>query len=605
MKFNNCFLERVLPFETRRRRLYDLSLRQSRVILNEGLNSFLINLYKYAECTLTDKINYKKKFQKIEPSAEDLERMRNDCKSFKNKPKISIILPVWNTNEKWLKQAIDSVINQVYDNWELCIVDDGSNKVYIKEILNTYSENDNRIKVKILGKNLGISGASNEALSMVTGEFTGFLDHDDLLVSSALYEVVKLLEKNPEVVDFVYSDELFMDENNRPKGAFYRPDFSLDYLLSHCYIVHFVVIRSSIIHKIKGFRNEFSVSQDYDLFLRVISETRRIRHIPKILYKWRQAKSSAGHLFESRVMDLGKKAIQDFLERENIEAEVFDGLNFNFFRVRRKIIDYPKITIIIPTKDRVDLLRQCIESIENKTIYKNYEVIVVDNRSKEIETAEYLSELQVKYDNYKVIKFDESFNYSRLNNFAAKYAKGDHLLFLNNDVEVISPGWLEALLEHSQRDEVGCVGAKLIYPDRRIQHVGVVIGFCGSAEHIYKFGNSNDIGYMGQFISIRNYSAVTAACMMIRKKVFEELNGFDKNLKVGFGDSDFCLRALEKGYLNVFTPYAELYHYESATRGKTFKGDSHPDDSLYFINRWREIINEGDPYYNPNLPKKF
>lgn len=598
-RFHKGIVERILPQGSRRRRWYDTGLKAGRILVNDGWDGFRISLQLYSNRKIYN--NYNKLSSTLELTKGETDIIRKRCESFKYRPKISIITPVWNADERWLKSAIDSVLDQIYDNWELCIVDAASEKPRVKEILNAYCKNDSRIKVRFLSENLGISGASNEAISLATGEFIGFLDHDDQLVPSALYEVVKLLNENSEA-DFIYSDEVLIDEGNKPQYVIYRPDFSLDYMLSHCYIVHFVAIKSGIIRKIKGFRKEFSISQDYDMFLRVLSETRKIYHIPKILYKWRQHESSAGHELNPKVGELSKKAIHDFLDREGIEGDVIDGRSFNFFRVKRKIIGYPKVTIIIPTKDQIDLLRRCIESIESKTSYRNYEIIIVDNKSQKSETLEYLKNLQTKYDNYKVIKFDDEFNYSRINNFAVNYATGDHLLFLNNDTECISSKWLEALLEHSQRKEVGCVGAKLIYPDRRIQHAGVVIGLIGLADHIYKFSSWNDIGYLGQLISIRNYSAVTAACMMVKKRIFEELKGFDENIKVGFGDIDFCLKAVEKGYLNVFTPYAELYHYESATRGKTPARDPHPKDSLYFSRKWRGIIQKGDKYYNPNLP---
>lgn len=602
MRFHSAFIERALPHATRRRSMYNRCLIKSRILVNDGPKLLKKQFYKITSNKNIDKDDSEEHLSKFDPSQDELSIMREECKSFKYRPKISIIIPVWNTEEKWLDSAINSVLSQAYENWELCIVDDASTMHDIKGILETYSKKDERIKVKFLDKNLGISGASNEAMSFATGEFIGFLDHDDKLISSALYQIVKHLNDNLST-DFIYSDEVIMAEDGKPIYALFRPDFSLDFLLSHCYIVHFVVIRSEIIKKINGFRKEFDVSQDYDLFLRVLSETRNVYHIPNILYKWRQHCSSTGHTLQQKVMDLSMKAIKDFLDRECVVGEVHGGEHFNFFRTKRKIIGCPKVTIIIPTKDKVDLLRKCIESIENNTSYKNYEVIIIDNQSHENETKIYLDDLPKKYDNYSVIKFEEKFNYSKMNNFAVRYSKGIHLLFLNNDVEVKSSEWIEALLEHSQRQEVACVGAKLLYPDNKIQHVGVAVGFFGCAEHIYKFADSNDIGYMGQFISIRNCSAVTAACMMVKRDVFDELNGFDENMKVGFGDTDFCMRAVEKGYLNVFTPYAELYHYESATRGKSVI-DPHPEDSIYFKSRWHEFILKGDPYYNPNLPKR-
>ena len=578
---------------TGRRGIYELVVRSSHIIAEDGMQSFAERSQIYMRRKLSQKKNPPK-----ELSGKELEDMRIQCASFEYRPKISIITPVLNTREEWLRSSIESVLHQIYDNWELCIADDGSDQPHIRETLNCYQQKDARIKVKYLNENQGVSGASNEALAMASGEFIGFLDHDDQLLSNALYEVVLMLNRNASA-DFIYSDEILISKRGKPVFAYFRPDFSLDYMLSHCYIVHFVVIRASILKKIGGFRAEFKVSQDYDLFLRVLSQTRNVLHIPKILYKWRQYESSTGHLLKERVMESSRRALQDFADREGIKGVVWGTKNFNFFRLKRDILDRPKISIIIPTKDRIDLLRRCIESIQNRSSYDNYEIIIVDNMSQEEETAAYLDGLGKSY---RIIKFNEKFNYSKLNNYAAEFARGEHLLFLNNDIEVLNSDWLEAMLEQSQRDEIGCVGAKLLYPDRKIQHVGVVVGWGGRAEHIYKWLHSNDIGYMGHFVSIRNYSAVTAACMMLRKSIFNEVGGFDERFEIGFGDVDLCLRVRELGYENLFTPYAELLHYESATRGRSFSFDPHPNDTKRFIERWQEYIKGGDPYYNPNLP---
>jgi len=581
---------------TGRRGIYELVVRSSHIIAEDGMQSFAERSQIYMRRKLSQKKNPPK-----ELSGKELEDMRIQCASFEYRPKISIITPVLNTREEWLRSSIESVLHQIYDNWELCIADDGSDQPHIRETLNCYQQKDARIKVKYLNENQGVSGASNEALAMANGEFIGFLDHDDQLRPNALYEVVLMLNRNASA-DFIYSDEILISKRGKPVFAYFRPDFSLDYMLSHCYIVHFVVIRASILKKIGGFRAEFKVSQDYDLFLRVLSQTRNVLHIPKILYKWRQYESSTGHLLKERVMESSRRALQDFADREGIKGVVWGTKNFNFFRLKRDILDRPKISIIIPTKDRIDLLRRCIESIQNRSSYDNYEIIIVDNMSQEEETAAYLDGLGKSYENCRIIKFNEKFNYSKLNNYAAEFARGEHLLFLNNDIEVLNSDWLEAMLEQSQRDEIGCVGAKLLYPDRKIQHVGVVVGWGGRAEHIYKWLHSNDIGYMGHFVSIRNYSAVTAACMMLRKSIFNEVGGFDERFEIGFGDVDLCLRVRELGYENLFTPYAELLHYESATRGRSFSFDPHPNDTKRFIERWQEYIKGGDPYYNPNLP---
>ena len=578
---------------TGRRGIYELVVRSSHIIAEDGMQSFAERSQIYMRRKLSQKKNPPK-----ELSGKELEDMRIQCASFEYRPKISIITPVLNTREEWLRSSIESVLHQIYDNWELCIADDGSDQPHIRETLNCYQQKDARIKVKYLNENQGVSGASNEALAMASGEFIGFLDHDDQLLPNALYEVVLTLNRNASA-DFIYSDEILISERGKPVYAYFRPDFSLDYMLSHCYIVHFVVIRASILKKIGGFNSDFTVSQDYDLLLRVLSQTRNVLHIPKILYRWRQYESSTGHLLKERVMESSRRALQDFADREGIKGVVWGTKNFNFFRLKRDILDRPKISIIIPTKDRIDLLKRCIESIQNRSSYDNYEIIIVDNMSQEEETAAYLDGLGKSY---RIIKFNEKFNYSKLNNYAAEFARGEHLLFLNNDIEVLNSDWLEAMLEQSQRDEIGCVGAKLLYPDRKIQHVGVVVGWGGRAEHIYKWLHSNDIGYMGHFVSIRNYSAVTAACMMLRKSIFNEVGGFDERFEIGFGDVDLCLRVRELGYENLFTPYAELLHYESATRGRSFSFDPHPNDTKRFIERWQEYIKGGDPYYNPNLP---
>ncbi len=589
--------DHLFPHGTRRRRTYELASKAFRILKYEGIRRLITIVRTYLSRKRAPRITA----ADFIPSVEIQEKIRGECRLFKYRPKISIILPVWNTDPRWLRACIDSVLNQVYENWELCIADDKSTDSQVFKILDVYRKEDSRIKVTFLNANLGVSGASNAAIAMATGEFIGLLDHDDELLPSALYEIVNLLNKKSEA-DFIYTDEVLLDKSGAPIYAYYRPDFSMDYMLSHCYIIHFSVVRSSILHKIGGFKREFNISQDYDLFLRVFSETRQVFHIPKVLYFWRQHGSGSGHVLMSKVMDSSRKAIQDFLIREEIEGAASDTEHFNFFRVKRKILGSPKVTIIIPTKDRSDMLKRCIDSIEQKTTYDHYEIIVIDHLSREVETLAYLNTLRERKSSYQVISFKEDFNYSRINNYAARHASGDHLLFLNNDVEIISSEWLEAMLEHSQRKDVGCVGAKLLYPDGKIQHVGVVIGWGGSAEHIYKWSDSRDIGYMGHFVSIRNYSAVTAACMMVKRKAFDEIKGFDETFKVGFGDTDFCLRMKEKGYLNVYTPYAELYHHESATRGQTFKGDPHPEDSRLFVTRWQKIIENGDPFYNPNLP---
>jgi len=603
-------MERVLPSGTRRHHYYELCLTGIKIILNEGWHSFwfklkqwLSNRRKWPKFTVQPD-PYQLWIAQNELKAEELERQRKKSLSFNYRPKISIITPVGNTKKDWLQLTIESVLNQTYDNWELCLAGGNSIKSDVKRLLRAYANKDPRIKIKLLGENKETAGNSNEALSLATGEFVGFLGQNDEITPNSLYEVSKFLNKKPET-DFIYSDEILINEKEKAFRYMYKPDFSPDYLLSHPYIGHLAVIRKKLLDDINGFREKFMVSQDYDLFLRIVSETRKIFHIPKVLYRWRVYWSNPNQ-DKDTVIKENKEALMDFLKKDGIEGTVYDSQYFNFFRVKRRIKGNPKVSIIIPARDKVDLTKKCINSIETKTTYKNYEVIIVDNKSQEAQTAEYLNYLKRKYPNYRVIKFNEEYNFSRLNNYAVKYAQGDHLLFLNNDTEVISPEWIEAMLEHSQREEVAFVGAKLLLPNNCIQHVGVVVGMGiqlgNPADHAYRFINSkNNPGYMGHFVSIRNWSALTAACMMVKKKIFDEIEGFDEKIKVDFGDTDICLKARVKGYLNVFTPYAELYHYERST----ITSGPQEKDAQYFYQKWKgsNILQGGDPYYNPNLPR--
>lgn len=593
--------QRLLPPGTRRRMIADLGYAGGRVLLQKGPCEFYRKFKEFRAVRTGHRNNAKVWLQAHTLGPGELNARREESKRFSYQPKISIILPVWNTKGGWLRNAVDSVLNQCYQNWELYIVDDASTDSHVRNILSGYQEKDCRIKIIYLPVNEGVASASNHAIAQAEGDYICFLDHDDALTPDALFEVVKLLNDFP-LADFVYSDEVLVNNDGVPIFACYRPDFSLDYLLSHPYIVHLVAIRLNLVRAAGGFRKEFIISQDYDLFLRIVNKTRNIHHIPKILYYWRQHPFSAGHQYIDMVSTLSRKAIGEFLISENVDGEVIDTGKFNFFRVKRAIKGNPRVSIVIPTRDRTDLLARCIESILHKSTYGNYEILIVDNQSRERETKDYLENLQHKYSNVRVTEFPEEFNFSKLNNAAAALTTGEHLLFLNNDVEVISHEWIQALLEHSQRENIACAGAKLLYPDNTIQHVGVIIGLCGPAEHVYKFYDADDIGYMGHFTSIRNYSGVTGACMMIEKTKFFELGGFDEQFRIGFGDIDLCLRACESGYYNVFTPFAELYHWESATRGKSWGEDRHPGDTALFMNRWLKVIRKGDPYYNPNLP---
>lgn len=585
-----------------------------RILRNEGLQSLFKQSVLHIKYTRNVRSVYSTYLKQHHLTESDLNTMKVEIKSLKYSPKISIITPVYNVDNIWLEKAITSVINQIYENWELCLVDDASTKPYILDTLEKYQKRDNRIKIKILTENQGISGASNEALALARGKFVGFLDHDDELSVNALFEMVKLLNEHPDA-DMIYSDEDHIDSKNRLTDPYFKPDWSPDLFLSSMYTCHFSVYRRKIIEEIGGFRKGFEGSQDYDLVLRLTERTDRIYHIPCILYHWRKIRGSTADRYEAKAYANpgAVRALEEALKRRNIKGEVLAGRFPGLFRIKRKIIGNPGVSIIIPTKDHIDLLRRCIDSIRRRTLYDNYEIIIIDNNSKEQHTREYLASIS-KMHNISILKYDNSFNFSAINNYAAKYSYTEYLLFLNNDTEVISPEWISAMLEHAQRKEVGVVGCKLLYPDNTIQHTGIILGISGEkavlgiAGHSHKRFLNGAHGHFNRPHSIQNISAVTGACMMIRKEVFDEVGGFDEKLSFAFNDVDLCLKIREKGHLIVYTPYAELYHYESKSRGyentpekiKRFSGEF-----KYMREKWGKTIDKGDPYYNPNLSLEF
>ncbi len=435
--------------------------------------------------------------------------------------------------------------------------------------------------------NRGIAVASNQALGMAGGDFVALLDHDDVLAPEALFWVARLLNQHPDL-DFIYSDEDKMDAEGRRVEVFFKPGWSPDLLTSVNYVGHLAVYRRSLLEALGGFRPGFDGSQDHDLALRVAETTDRIAHIPRPLYSWRKVKGSAAASPEAKphAYDAAERALRSALQRRGVQGSVRYERQRGTYRVRRSIVGRPTVTIIVPTRDRVDLLRRCIDSIRTCT-YRQFELLVVDNGSAEAETLDYLASF-----GGRVLHDAGDFNFSRLVNLGAREARSDFILFLNNDTEVISKDWLEAMVEHGQRPEVAAVGARLLYPDGRSQHEGVIIGLAGGPAE-----NVDHEGYFSLGEAVRNFSAVTAACMLTRRTTFWELGGFDEQLPVAFNDVDFCLRAREKGYLIVYTPYALLTHHESASRGRV----SPPEDEARFMQRWGGLDAYGDPYYNPNL----
>ncbi len=541
---------------------------------------------------IAESLSYPVWTERCERFRYNREKVSRHIEAFDHRPIISIILPVYNTEPEHLRQCMNSVMNQYYREWELCICDDASTATHIREMLDEYAVRDARIKVVFSEKNGGIASASNRALRLATGEFIGLLDHDDLLTPDALYEVAATLQETD--ADLIYSDEDRFDSDGRLEPRF-KPAWSPDLLLSCMYLAHFCVYRKSIFDQIEGFREGFDGSQDYDLALRFTERTAKIAHIPKTLYHWRKVSYSASALTRQRpaVIEAGRRAIADALKRRQIEGEVENDRVYGFYRVRRKIKTPSRVSIIIPTRDGLKRLRRLIESIESKTDYSDYEIIILDNGSRKAAMLDYLTRSP-----HRILRHDAPFNFSRLNNLAAARSGGEYLLFLNDDTEVINREWMSAMVEQAQRREVGAVGAKLLYKDGRIQHAGVILGVNGAADHAHRLVDGfSGSGYLNYPNVIRNYSAVTAACLMMRRTVFDEAGGFDEeHLPVSYNDIDLCLRLRERGYLIVCTPYALLYHEESATRGLNLCSD----EEARLIARWRsEIMN--DFYYNPNL----
>ncbi|MBE0428408.1 MAG: glycosyltransferase family 2 protein [Thermoleophilia bacterium] len=544
----------------------------------------------------------------------DPEKIQAEIENFAYKPKISVIVPVYNVKLKLLNECIRSVTSQYYDNWELCIYDDASTESNTKKCLRKWSSyGDERIKVRFGRSNMHISGASNEALKMATGEFVALLDNDDVLAKHALFESVKLLNEREEA-DFIYSDEDKLDLKGRRCNPFFKPDWSIDLFLSAMYTCHLGIFRKAVIDRIGGFRKGYEGSQDYDLVLRVIKEVdeRNILHIPKILYHWRMLETSTALNSPAKMYayEAAVAALNDYLRRNGIAGEAVHDSSLGFYRIKYRIKGNPLVSIIIPFKDKPGILKKCLESILQKTGYGNYEILLVNNQSRKRETLEYLEEIK-NNGKTRILAYDHEFNFSSINNHAARKANGDYLIFLNNDTEVIDGNWLENMLQHAQRKEVGAVGALLLYPDDTIQHAGIVVGLGGTAGHVHHGISVEDPEYAGVMRVARNYSAVTGACLMVKKDLFFRVNGFDeKDFSIAFNDVDLCLKLRELGYLIVYTPYAKLYHHESVSRGYDMEmAESNPERYEKFTEeqnrlreKWAHVIMH-DPYYNPNLPR--
>jgi glycosyltransferase involved in cell wall biosynthesis len=547
----------------------------------------------------------RKHITSYEYSTPDIdEKVRTDLSNFELNPKISIIMPVYNVQPKWLELAIKSVEKQWYSNWELCIVDDCStNKSTINYLKKLKSD---RIKLKFLSRNLNISGASNKALEMVTGEYILLMDNDDEVTVDALYEIVK--EINVSGADFIYSDEDKIEEDGSYCEPHYKPDYSPDMILSQNYISHIGVIKKALIENVGGFTIGFEGAQDYDLYLKVLEQTNSVKHIPKVLYHWRKIPGSTASEYsdKSYAQEAGRLAVENAMKRRKQNAIVHNGKFPGTYRVKYEIVGNPLVSIIIPFKDRPELLKMCIESILAKSTYEKYEIIGISNNSDSLETFEEMKRLASVDSRVRFQEYNIPFNYSKINNYAVEeFAKGEHIILLNNDIEIITEGWIESMLELSQREDIGVVGAKLYYPNNTLQHAGVIIGIGGIAGHSHKYFPIEDHGYFCRPHIIQNLSGVTAACLMVKKSLYKNVSGLDEsNLSVAFNDVDFCLRIKERGLNNVYTPYAEAYHHESISRGledNPEKVERFQSEIDYMKKRHAQILENGDPYYNLNL----
>lgn len=552
-----------------------------------------------------EEASYKRWRKKNQLSAAELERQKKD--ELLLKPLFSIVIPLYCTPIDYLKELVESIKGQTYENWELCLAD-GSGKGKMDEAsLKMIVEQDERIKLISSETPLQISENTNQALEMVSGDYIVFADHDDLLAPNALYECAKTINENPEI-EILYSDE---DKVTMDGKTFFQPhfksDFNIDLLRSMNYICHLFVVKRTIQEQVGMLRSEYNGAQDYDFVLRCIEASRHIIHIPKILYHWRAHKDSTAENPESKLYayEAGKRAVQAHLDRCHISATAEMGEYLGMYRVKYHLTEEPRVSVLIPNKDHVEDLKRCVKSLYEISTYKNIEVIIIENGSEEATFKAY-QELQEKYSSIKVVTWDaaKEFNYSALNNYGAKFAEGEYLLFLNNDTEIIQPDSIREMVSYAVREDVGAVGARLYYEDGTIQHAGVIVGLGGIAGHAFCGAGHNDNGYFSRILCAQDYSAVTAACMMMPKKLFDDLGGFDEGLKVAFNDIDLCMRIRRAEQLIVYTPFAELYHYESKSRGledTKEKVERFNGEVRYFAEKWKVELEKGDPYYNPNL----
>ncbi|MDO4616815.1 MAG: glycosyltransferase family 2 protein [Lachnospiraceae bacterium] len=564
-----------------------------------GLKDFLVRLSERME---PEEVPYGPWYQEHKASAAELEKQRRV--HWDNPVTISVAVPAYHTPEEFLCQLLDSLQAQTYPFWELCIANASPEDRQMKAVLDRYQADDKRIRVLDLKENAGIAENTNAAIFMATGAYVGLLDHDDLLAPDCLYEVAVRIRD--EQADMVYTDE---DKVTADLGEHYqphlKPDFSPDLLRSNNYICHFLTVKKSLIEKAGGFRKEFDGAQDHDFIFRCSEQAEHIAHVPRILYHWRTHKASTADNPASKLYayDAGKRAVEEHLKRVGLKGEVSHTKDYGFYDVNYQVQGEPLVSILIPNKDQRKTLETCIRSIREKTTYKNYEILIIENNSVEETTFSYYRTLAAD-PRIRLLRWKKGFNYSAINNFAARRAKGDYLLFLNNDIEVQSPDWIEQLLANCQRPDVGICGCKLYYPDHTIQHAGVIVGLGGIAGHAFLNMPGSRSGYLHKASIQLNTSAVTAACMMMEKKLFDSLGGFEEKLTVAFNDVDLCLRTVQAGRRIVYNPHAEMIHYESKSRGAEDSPEKvrrFQSEIEFMRTRWIDFLKKGDPMYNPNL----
>lgn len=554
---------------------------------------------------LDNDYDYGEWYDLTKPTKEELESQRETV--FPYSPRFSIVIPVYKTPEKYLREMLDSIIAQTYTNWELCIADGSPEGEDVFAVLNQYVKADSRIHVRVLGENRKIAGNTNAAMEMADGDYIVLADHDDVMTANALYECAKALQENPGI-DVIYTDEDKMDMDGKALfDPHFKPDFNPDLLTSVNYICHMFVAKRSLVDKAGGFREAFDGAQDYDFIFRCTEQAEKIHHIPKVLYHWRCHQDSTASNPASKLyaFEAGARAIMAHYERMGIRAKkVEKGVDYGIYHTTFKVAGNPLISVIIPSKDHHTDLDLCIRSVADRGTYKNVEFVVIENNSTEPETFAYYESIQKECSNVRVVRWEREFNYAAINNFGVGFARGEYLLFLNNDVEIIAPDFMEELLGFVSREDVGIAGARLLYQDDTIQHAGVVVGFGGIAGHTFIGLHKAENSYFHRAMCAQDYSAVTAACMMTKKTLFDQAGGFSEELAVAFNDIDFCMKIRSLGKLIVYAPYAVLYHYESKSRGledTPEKVARFQKEVAIFAKKWPEILHDGDPYYNPNL----